>query len=163
MMKHFPATLNRSRGFSLMEILVTVIVLSIGLLGLAGLQMTGMRNNHSAYLRSQATILANDVLDRMRANRTTALIGSYDTAIGTPATAPAANCDGQTTDNCTEAEMATLDIDQWKQNLANLLPSGDGSIARTAVGTQTLVTITIQWDDTRGQGAATQFPLETLL
>lgn len=163
MVKHFPSNIKKSRGFSLMEVLVTVVVLSIGLLGLAGLQMTGMKNNHSAYLRSQATILANDIVDRMRSNRNSALTGAYDTALGTLATAPVTSCDGDATDNCTEADMATLDLNQWKNTLANILPSGDGSIARTVAGNQTTATIIIQWDDTRGQGAATQFSIETLL
>ena len=146
-----------------MEILVTVIVLSIGLLGLAGLQLAGLKYNHSAYLRSQATVLTSDILDRMRANRTSGLTGTYDIAIGTPSPTPVATCNGSATDNCTPAQMAALDISQWKQDLGSILPAGDGSIVRTVTGNQTLLTITIQWDDTRGVGAATQFPSETLL
>ena len=53
-------------GFTLVEVLVTVIVVAIGLLGLAGVQLAGMRSNHSAYLRTQATIAAYDLIDRMR-------------------------------------------------------------------------------------------------
>lgn len=55
-----------SRGFSLVEVLVTVIVLAIGVLGLAGLQIAGMRSNYSAYLRTQATLGAADLIDQMR-------------------------------------------------------------------------------------------------
>ena len=146
-----------------MEILVTVIVLSIGLLGLAGLQMTGMRDNHSAYLRTQAIILANDIIDRMRANQDIAKAGNYDIAIGAAASTPVAGCTGTATDNCSASDMATLDISEWKNRLDELLPSGDGSVARTISGSETMVTVTIQWDDTRGIGAATQFPVETVL
>ena len=60
--------LNRSHGFSMIEVLVTLLVLSIGLLGLAAMQVRSIKNTHSAYLRSQATYLAYDMLDRMRAN-----------------------------------------------------------------------------------------------
>ena len=57
---------SRQRGFTLVEVLVTVIIISIGLLGVAGLQLAAMRSNHSAYLRTQATIAAYDLIDRMR-------------------------------------------------------------------------------------------------
>jgi len=59
---------SRQRGFTLVEVLVTVIIMSIGLLGVAGLQLASMRSNHSAYLRTQATLAAYDLVDRMRAD-----------------------------------------------------------------------------------------------
>jgi type IV pilus assembly protein PilV len=55
-------------GFTLVEVLVAALVLAVGLLGLAGLQLASMKSNHSAYLRSQATVAAYDLLDRMRAD-----------------------------------------------------------------------------------------------
>jgi type IV pilus modification protein PilV len=78
---------SRSAGFTLLEVLVAVLVLAIGLLGLARLQMTVMKSNQSAYLRSQASLLAYDISERMRANRTAALGGSCDNCgheVGTP-------------------------------------------------------------------------------
>jgi type IV pilus assembly protein PilV len=59
-------TSSRQQGFTLLEVLVTVIIVAIGLLGVAGLQVAGMRSNHSAYLRTQASIAAYDLVDRMR-------------------------------------------------------------------------------------------------
>lgn len=59
---------RRVNGFTLIEVLVTIIVLAIGILGLAGLQIAGMRSNHSAYLRTQAVLAASDLSDRMRLN-----------------------------------------------------------------------------------------------
>ena len=143
MTRHPTVNLSREQGFSLMEILVTVIVLSIGLLGLAGLQMTGMKDNHSAYLRTQAVVLANDIIDRMRANQDIAKAGNYDIAIGTAAATPVAGCTGTAADNCSSSDMATLDVNQWKTKLNELLPSGDGSVARTVSGSDTMVTVTI--------------------
>jgi type IV pilus assembly protein PilV len=55
-------------GFTLIEVLVTIVVVSIGLLGLAGLQINGLRANVSSEARSKATLLANDIIERMRAN-----------------------------------------------------------------------------------------------
>lgn len=153
----------RQRGVSLMEILVTVIVLSIGLLGLAGLQLTSLKSNNSAYLRSQATIMAKDIIDRMQANRLLTQNGGYDIAIGTAAAAPAATCDGEATDNCTPADLATLDLSTWKTGLSTTLPAGDGAIARLVAGSQTRITVTIQWDDSRGEQAPVQLAIESLI
>lgn len=131
--RHLAITLQR--GFSMIEVLVTVLILAIGLLGLAGLQSTGLRQNHSAYLRSQATILAYDIVDRMRANRTAALDGEYTMGFGnTP----------------TGSSMAAQDKIAWKGNLLAMLPAGDGEIIRNG----TRFTISIQWDDRRGEGSA---------
>ncbi len=139
---------KRNRGFSLVEALVTASVLAIGLLGLAALQMTSTKNNYSAEKRSDATMLANDIIDRMRANRPAAEVGSYDIAIGAAAPAGAA--------------IANSDLREWKTRLAGSLPSGDGSISRNA----DIVSVAIQWDDSLGldDGSTTQlFVYETRL
>ncbi len=62
--------MKTNTGFTLIEVLIAMLVLAVGLLGLAGLQATSLRNNQSAYNRSQATQLAYDLADRMRANFT---------------------------------------------------------------------------------------------
>lgn len=69
-----PHAIRKADGFTLIEVLVAIVVLATGLLGLAGLQVWGVRNTNNAYLRSQATLLANDMAERMRANA----IGAYD-------------------------------------------------------------------------------------
>lgn len=117
-------------------------MLSVGLLGVAGAQLVTLRNNHSAWLRSQATVCAYDILERMRANREQALDGDYDIGLGDPAP------DGDT--------PRDLDLQEWRQALA-ALPDGDGAVARTVSGDQTLFTVTVQWDDSRGAQAPQQF------
>jgi type IV pilus assembly protein PilV len=150
-----------SRGFTLIEILVTLVVLSIGLLGLAGLQLNGLKSNHSAYLRSQATILTLDIVDRMRTNRTSAITGAYDIGLGDD---PAqATCEGAGS-NCSSAALAGADLFEWKDLLDDSLPQGDGSISRTALGGgNTLITIIVQWDDSKGQDDPVQLKTETLI
>lgn len=147
---------GRHGGFTLIEVLVTVIVLAIGLLGLAGLQLGGLRYSYSAYQRSQATIMANDIIDRMRANPTVAGTGSYNISIGTMPGAK--SCTG-TAANCSATDMANADLYEWKQSLAAVLPSGDGSI----VNNGSTFTITIQWDDTRGEEDPKTLAVETAL
>lgn len=120
---------RRAAGFTLLEVLVAVMVLSIGLLGLASLQVNGLRFNHSAYLRTQATLLAEEIADRMRANRP-----GFPSYSGTNlAVTAVAACD--TAAGCTSAQMAQNDLAQWQQSLAGLLPSGQGLVCLDTVTT----------------------------
>jgi type IV pilus assembly protein PilV len=123
----------RQKGFTLLEVLVAMLVLSIGLLGLAGLMASSLRNNHSAYYRSQATWLAYDVIDRMRTNRPNA--ADYIVGIGGASAA---------------GGLAGADVTDWKAMVANSLPEGDGSVAVVAAGEARTVTVVIQWNDARG-------------
>lgn len=127
----------------MIDVLVAMVVLSIGLLGLAGLQATGLRYNHGAYLSTQATLQAYDMADRMRANMSGVDNGDYDSisGIGTLSV----NC---AVSNCSSpAEMAKYDAYQWNLDNQNLLPSGKGTVAKNG----NLYTITVTWDDS-GQG-----------
>ncbi|MEE9494787.1 MAG: type IV pilus modification protein PilV [Gammaproteobacteria bacterium] len=119
------------QGFTLIEVLVSMVILSIGLLGLAGLQTTGLRNNQSAYFSSQAAIYANDIFERMRANRTAAIDGGeYNIAAGTDA-------------NSSGTSIADADLTEWKTLVATLPGPGTGSVANNSG----MITVTIQWDD----------------
>lgn len=125
-----PGHRNSQRGNTLIEVLVALLVLSIGLLGVAGLQLTSLRNNRSAHLRSQAQVMAYDITDRMRANRQLAVdTGAYNIAIGIPATG---------------GTLAGDDLVRWKEAILNSLPSGDGSVQ---VVNTNVVLITVQWVD----------------
>lgn len=140
-------------GFTLLEVMVAMVVLSIGLLGVAGLMASSMRNNQSAYHSTQATWLAYDILDRMRANNVVALAGGYAAAnaIGSPAVCSTAAPGGS---------IAAQDIGAWKNMIACALPEGDGSITVTPTNRQ--VSITIQWNDSRGTGDATALAIRQL-
>jgi type IV pilus assembly protein PilV len=126
---------SRARGMTLVEVLVALVVLSVGLLGIAALQMTSLRNNLGAHLRSQATVLAYDITDRMRANRTRANDSNdYIRGFG-PVAAPAA-----------DATLKDLDLYAWKNALRNTLPGGDGQIERVG----NVFRITIRWTEQGG-------------
>lgn len=132
---------SNQSGFSMIEVLVSIVIISFGLLGVAAIQMTGLKNASSSQYRAQANSLAYDILDRMRSNRRLAYNGSFDTALGTAAVSGA--CSGQ-------SAIQARDLCEWKQAIEGRLPVGQGSIAFSrATG---IASITIRWDDTRGQG-----------
>lgn len=140
------------RGVGLVEILVTILVLAIGLLGVAGLQGVSTRNNHSAYLRTQATTLAYDIVDAMRANVTAAQNGAYNIGYGV---APSS----------TNA-VAQADLTTWRTNINTLLPAGTALTAaqqsQITQAANNTFTISIRWDDSRG-GASQTFTVLTRL
>ncbi len=107
----------------MIEVLIALVVLSIGLLGLAGLQSAGLRFNQSASMRTQATQLAYDMSDRMRANMVAVAAGNYLGAAGATA-----SC--HTTSGCTPAAMAADDLAVWNAAITRYLPDGEGLICR---------------------------------
>lgn len=146
------------RGFTLIEILVTLFILAVGILGLAGLLFEGMRNNQGAYLRTQASILAYDMADRMRANRIEAEDGDYGGfSTANVQTISFPNCVSAAT-GCTPSDLVTADQMEWTQLVRGtgsdmaMLPGGVGTIAFDA-GTG-IYTITVQWTEASRGGDA---------
>lgn len=129
-------TPQRQHGATLIEVLIAVVVLSIGLLGLAGLQATSVKSNHSAYQRSQATMLAYDLADRMRANRTEALTNAYEVNFPTSSSS-----------HSVSGTQAAKDKAEWLNSLARTLPEGTGKVEKDG----TLVIIHVRWNDNRGR------------
>jgi type IV pilus assembly protein PilV len=146
---------SRTRGFTLLEALLTLVVLSIGLLALAGMQNKGLQNNQTAYQRSQAVTMMTDISDRMRANRVEASAGGYDIAYGAP---PPAATDCWKTP-CTPAALTAFDQAAWKKALAQRLPLGGGAIA-TAAG---VATVTIRWDENHTGATGLNCPAQSAL
>lgn len=143
-------TAHRHNGFTLVEVLVALLVLSIGLLGVGKLVLFSARANDSAYLRSQATALGYSILDAMRANRQTALTQGYDIGAASGAANPGTTCSVA----CTTAVLAQADLWNWRNRLlAALGPTGDGSVKTVGVlnpvtgTTDTTATVTVQWND----------------
>jgi type IV pilus assembly protein PilV len=151
-MKTASAKLNRraERGATLVEVLVTVVIVSVGLLGVVALQAVSLRNNYSSFLRGQATVLASDIVDRIRANRDNA--PSYAVAFG--ATLPATSTHGR-------------DVTDWKNTIQTVLPAtptgtqadGEVSITQLSVG-RFQVIVRIQWGE-REESSALQFETRT--
>ncbi len=150
---------------TLIEILVSLLILAIGLLGMAGLQTVSLRNTQSAYQRTQAAILSSDIVERVRANQQGVEAGSYDNAAGTLTAA----CN--TVAGCSAAEMAANDVAEWKQALAAALPAGQGTVCADATpadgtpaapacnGTGDVFAVKIWWDADRDGTAENLFTM----
>lgn len=115
-----PRSIRRQAGFSLLEVLVTLIIFAVGLLGLAAMQGRSLQSNHSAYMRTQATNLAYEMLDTWRADR-----GAVLTAGGLPP-----------------------DLAAWQAQALTVLPDGAVAVQRDGPG-NSIFTVNITWRDSR--------------
>ncbi len=120
------ARLRPLRGFTLLEVLIALVVFSLGLLGLAGLMVMSVKTNHSAYLRTQATFLAQSMSDRMRANSMSVWAGTYSATYPISGSDPCAA--GAV---CGFADIAKHDMVLWGQQLTDQLPNASATIACT--------------------------------
>jgi type IV pilus assembly protein PilV len=147
--------LKTSKGFSLVEVLIALIVMSVGMLGIAGLYVQSMQAGRSSMLRHHAVNLAGDIADRIRANPTAG--AAYAAAAGANN-----NCVAQNTD-CDIAEMAANDIFLWQQQANDFLPPmGDGSqqvIIVFNAGTPPSYQITVRWDEPTPDNSVPQYSI----
>jgi type IV pilus assembly protein PilV len=111
------------RGTTLIEALITVLVIALAGLAYAALQVRGASHNASASWRSQATLMAAELTDRLRGNPVGVAAGSYNN-LTTPGTASACTVAAP----CTPTQMATTDFARWRTSLGNLLPGGSGVV-----------------------------------
>ena len=132
-------------GFTLIEVMVAIVILSFGLLGVAGLMVTGIQFTHSAQQRSLATQLAYDMIDRMRSNQAGVALpdnaaggGSYHrpigdvAAAGSPYIVPKTACIGNTAaaTGCLPGDMADQDSFEWQQAVRARLGNGVAIVCR---------------------------------
>ena len=140
------------KGFSLVEVLIALVIMSVGMLGIAGLYVQSMQAGRTSMFRHHAVTLAGDVADRIRANPTAG--AAYNHAAN--ATGTNNNCVAQGTD-CTAAQMAANDIFTWQNQADDTLPGGDVAVAFTAAAGNNPPTyqITITWDEPNPLGGVT--------
>ena len=147
---------RQSFGFTLLEVLVAVVIVSLGMLGVAALLVTVHKADTSSYIQQQAVQTAYDMLDRMRANLQGTQAGYYN---GPPHSAAPPACQG-TGNTCSPQQMAKFDISQWTASLDEL-PSGSGTIIAPAPAASSngnvYVRVSVSWSDAPGVQAIEQF------
>ena len=161
--------LQQQHGFSLIEVLISVVIISIGLLGVASMQYVGLRDSNRSGERGQATILAYDMADRMRMNPQAVYDGQYLIDADTPPAAPPGsdgspetycltNFSGTAIPNfCDPQNLADADTYNWFQGVEDILPGGVASI--TCIDSDagdghpcsqgSVHLITLMWDEQR--------------
>ena len=133
----FPSR-RQMAGVGLVEVLIAVVILAFGMLGIAAMQATSLRNSQSALERSQATVQTYAILDAMRANLSVARIGGYDLTTMTCAVPDA-----------DPANLAANDLHDWIASLKATLGDNDRTCAQIVCGSLAC-DIKVQWDDSRG-------------
>ncbi len=144
--------MRHATGFAMLEILVSMIVIMIGVLGIAGIQMLSINNTEIARYQSLATILASGMAAEIQANpaywatSTANITISGGVVTGGPA---AGNCNGGNGGGvCTPTQMAGYDLQNFATGISSVLPSGQGSIACTvAVGAPTVCALQLSWTE----------------
>jgi len=134
--------MNKSRGFTLVETMVALVVLAVGMLGIAGLYVTTLKSGGSAIYRMQAVNLAADLADRIRANR--------DANVAYGGAAANNNCYGAGSVDCSPALMAANDLFVWQQQVTAILPGGVGTVVVPPSPVPFTYTITISWTESGG-------------
>lgn len=130
---------RRQRGFSLIEVLIALIIMSVGMLGIASLYVQSMQAGRTSLFRHHAVTLAGDVADRIRANRTAGVV--YEDPDGANNNCIAAGVD------CTAAQMAMHDILIWQQQATDTLPNGAVNVTFNGGVTPSEYTIQVNWDE----------------
>ncbi|UUC51272.1 type IV pilus modification protein PilV [Pseudomonas citronellolis] len=128
------------QGFTLIEVLIALVVLAVGLLGMATLMTTSLQSNQSAYRRSQASLLTYDLVERMRLNRSQAITSDDYTLSEDSDATSAPSCDAA---GCTPHQQAQLDMSQWRAALEAAIPGASAEIGRDV----NHYTVTISWDE----------------
>lgn len=134
------SVLHQQKGVGLIEVLITLLIMSTSLIALASLQTRSLQFNQGAYLRSQANIYAYDILDRIRVNSTN--LGAYGNS-------PLASFDG----NPAATPIAQHDLESWRKNIATYLPNGKGGVVCDG---ERVCEITIEWDELNSSGQVSE-------
>ena len=135
--------MKTQKGVGLIEVLVAVLILSIGVLGLVGLQTRSLQLSQESLLSSQALLMAYEMTDRMRANKDSA--NSYTTNYGDSVTQ---NNDCES-NSCTPSQLANYELSQWKSTVAANLPEGDGKVERDTSGTRPFYIVSVRFRDNK--------------
>ena len=148
-----PTTRRNQRGFSMIEVLVTLLIIALALLGTAGLQAYSMRLNQGGQFRTQAVFLVADLTERMEANKNAVSKGAYALALSnapnpllTSCIDAVCTCDRLAGGVC--SALALYDLSVWQNTVAATLPQSSWSVVNVG-GNPSTVTVTVSWVDRR--------------
>ena len=153
---------TQQNGFTLIEVLVSVFVLALGVIGIAGMQLTAMRNSQQSNYQTVAVQLASELADNMRSNAAVMkkddsdnpFLFSYDSASGSNPDEPGSKC--YTTTNCDADALAKFDIYEWSLRLKGMLPNGRVKVCRDK---QPVTGGTLTWDCTAPLSGGVNSPM----
>jgi type IV pilus assembly protein PilV len=147
---HNCSSAKNQTGFAMLEVLVSLALIAIVLLGQVGLQSSALKLNKGAALRMQAVLLSDEISERIENNKAQAQAGSYDVVVA--ASAPAAIGTDCMANSCTSTALASYDLSLWQTRVAAALPGATWQITRSAdtpsSGMSTF-TIVLTWQDRR--------------
>ena len=143
-------SVRRQQGASLIEVLVSILVVSLGVVAMGGLLASATRLGKASEIRAVASLMAADISDRMKANAAAVRANEYDhvAAFVTPPDEPSVE-DCANADNCDADELAKRDLAEWRLALLHALPSGTGYVKYDAAAADAggAVDVWIAWLD----------------
>lgn len=165
-------SISRNSGFTLIEVVISVLILLVGLLGVVGMQVLSFQTNQGAYFRSQAIYVASEIMDAMRANPTA--LASYNGTYPDDGVPADQGCDGSA--GCTPDQAADQDIREWSTHFTDVFGVGAAAFrpslpnGRATITTTTAPEITVQviwterqFDDTSGTAERERVNQQVLL
>ena len=143
---------SRQRGAGLIEVLVAILILAIGLLGMAGMTAASIKYNQMSRMRGAGVLLVNDLAERARVNVLGFDAGSYDSpnnkkySFSTTLTNES-GCSDLGANKCTAGDLATYDVNQWLKNIRARLPGGDAFIQTSVTKDARTMDIWLMWTE----------------
>lgn len=146
---------RRECGFSMLEVLVSLVLIAIALLGMAGLQFSALKLSKGAIFRTQAVLLSQEIAERIESNKIGATTGNYavPTVSSTPATA-GTNCVSTT---CDSTQLAAFDLAVWQARIAATLPGSSWQISNPVAGNPSTYSVVVNWQDRRDNAGRTTY------
>jgi type IV pilus assembly protein PilV len=156
-MKRIQAASQRGSqsGFSMIEVLISLVLIAVAMLGQAGLQANALRFGKSGALRMQAVFLSNELAERMESNKAGAIAGNY--AIATASSTVLTSATDCMVSACSSSVLAAYDLAEWTARATATLPSASWQVTQTVTGNPSTYTIVVNWEDRRADASKTTY------
>ena len=143
------------RGFSMIEVLISLVLIAVAMLGQAGLQANALRFSKSGALRMQAVFLSNEMAERMEGNKAGAIAGNY--VIGSASSTVLTSATDCMSAPCSSSVLAAYDLAEWTARVSAVLPSATWQITQTTTGNPSTYSVVITWQDRRADSTRTTY------